>query len=196
MAESVSPTTRDRILAVAVEAVQRSPVSTVSMKQIADHVGIATPSIYKAYANRYELFADACRLVFENQLAEIAHDASAHDDPLDALEEVLTSLFEVGRAEPYASSYLYGVFPLQYHGQVGDAVMTRVQHVTTEAVNRLRTRIDAAVAAGQLHGQPDKLTELCAIISFGFIGGSVHHDRLITPAELASYTIAALQAVT
>lgn len=195
MAESVSTATRDRILAAAVEAVRSSPVSTVTMKEIAEQVGITTPSIYKAYANRYELVADACQVVLAAQVEKIAHQVDDADDPLGALTEMLVAVFEVGRAEPYAAAYLYGIFPLQYHGHIGEAVATRVRQLTGEVRLRLRTRIDAVVAAGGLHGEPAKLVDFCLIASFGYIGESIHHDRLIKPTELAQFTIAALRTI-
>ena len=196
MAESVSPATHQRILAVAVDEVTRHPVSTVTMQQIAARAGVTTSSIYKAYANRYELFADACRQVLAAQIEEISHEAGEEEDPLAALRNVLASLFEVGRSAPYAAAYLYGIFPLQYHGHVGDEVAERVQQINAEVRSRLHSRIAATIATGQLHGDISRLTEFCLITSFGYIGGSIHHNRLIEPDDLADYTIAALQSVT
>ena len=102
---------------------------------------MATSSIYKAYGSKYELFAEASRRILVEQVTEVAEELDEAAAPLERLRTVLSGMFRVGRDEPFAAAYLFGMFPLLHHGEVDQKVRELIDHVDTEVRRRLRHRV-------------------------------------------------------
>lgn len=192
MAESVSAETRERITLAAVRAVRAAPVTALSVQQVAEAAGVTTSSVYKAFSSKYELFAVACRRVLVEQVVEVARGVDEAAPPLQRLRQVLAGLFAVGRAEPFPTAYLYGMFPLLQHKEVDDSVRREVDEVEAELRARLRHRIADAVEAGDLAGDPDDLAAICATAAFGYLGMAVHGATPVAPEAYADFVVRGL----
>lgn len=195
MAETVSEATRERITEAAAQAVRHAPVASLTVADVAEAAGVTSSSIYKAYSNKYELFAEASRRVLVAQIGEVAGTVDESVRPLDRLRHVLVELLRVCSEQPFALAYLYGLFPLVHHGDVAPEMQARVDHVDDEVRARIRHRIVDALEASDLRGDPDVLTELCRVSVFGYLGDAVHGDLPIPPDVFADFVLAGLAAV-
>lgn len=195
MAETVSEATRERITQAAVRAVRGSPVASATVAEVAEAAGVSPSSIYKAYGNKYELFAEASRRVLVAQMSEVAASVDETAPPRERLRHTLVELFRICSEEPFAIAYLYGLFPLLHHGDVDPALRDAVRHVDGEARVRIRRRIVDVVEAGDLAGDPDALTELCRLSAFGYLGDAVHGELLLGPETFGDFVLAGLAGV-
>lgn len=195
MAETVSEATRERITEAAAQAVRYAPVATLTVADVAEAAGVTNSSIYKAYSNKYELFAEASRRVLVAQIGEVAGSVDESRPPEERLRQVLVDLFRVCSEQPFAVAYLYGLFPLMHHGDVASDMRARVEHVDDEVRARLRHRMVDVIEAGDLTGDPDTLTELCRISAFGYLGDAVHGGLRIDAETFARFVLAGLVAV-
>ncbi len=180
MAESVSNETRERITLAAMEAVRRAPVRVLSIKEVADAAGVTSSSIYKAYSNKYELFAEASRRILVEQVVVIADGVDDSAPPAERLRQTIAGLARVGRNDPFPAAYLWGLYPMIHHRDVDDAVQEKIAHVDAEVRARFRHRIVEALEAGELAGDVDELVELCTVAAFGYLGSAA-----VSPAGLA-----------
>ena len=194
MAETVSAATRERITAEAARLVRFEPVSTISVQEVARAAGVTSSSIYKAYASKYELFAEASRRVLVAQVTEVAEAVDESSAPIERLRQVLGELLAVCSEQPFALAYLYGMFPLLHHAEVDDAVRDEVARVDEEVRVRLRHRVVDAVGDGALAGDPDQLVELCRLAAFGYLGEAVHGGHDVAPADYATFVLRGLGA--
>jgi AcrR family transcriptional regulator len=192
MAESVSPQTRERITEAAMSALRTAPVSALSVRQVAESAGVTTSSVYKAFSSKYELFAVASRQLLVEQVIAVARGVDETAPPIQRLQQVLTGLFTVGRAEPFPTAYLFGMFPLLQHKDVDESVRRHVDEVVAEVHARLHQRIADAVASGDLIGDPDHLAALCATAAFGYLGMAVHSAPEVAPQRYAQFVVAGL----
>ena len=160
------------------------PVNAISVQRVADAAGVTSSSIYKAYASKYEPFAEASRRVLIDQVGEVAESVDESAPPADRLRQVLADLMAVCSEQPFAVAYLYGMFPLLHHAEVASTVREHVAAVDDDVRDRLRRRVGDAVEAGVLTGEVDELVELCRLAAFGYLGAAVHGEPTIAPRGL------------
>ena len=196
MAETVSEATRERITAEAARLVRYEPVSTLSVARVAEAAGVTNSSIYKAYASKYELFAEASRRVMVDQVGEVAEAVDESASPEERLRQVVAGMLQVCSDEPFAVAYLYGLFPLLHHAEVDESVRDEVAHVDDEVRVRLRHRVDAVMAGGALSGDPDDLVEECRLAVFGYLGEAVHGEHRLEPEVFAAFVLRGLGVAT
>jgi AcrR family transcriptional regulator len=99
---------RGEILAAA-EAllVETADESAVSIRAIADRVGVTPPSIYRHFADKEALLQEVCREVFLRLDDTLEKAASAATDPLDELIRKGHAYVEFGLAHPESYRILF-----------------------------------------------------------------------------------------
>ncbi|MEM9513942.1 MAG: TetR/AcrR family transcriptional regulator [Actinomycetota bacterium] len=185
MAETVSEATHQRITAAAVDAIRGNPVLTLNVQDIAETADVSTSAIYKAYGNKYELFAEASRVILMEQAEAILAHVDADAEPIDRLHQLLAGIFHIGREEPFAAAYVFCTFPMVYHGDVDQSVGDRARDLRRYLVDGLRNHIGDAIEAGELEGDADTLAELVAIDTFGYVGRSITVSERVGPDAFA-----------
>lgn len=83
----LSPRARE-IVSVARELLEREGPDALSMRNLAEHIGIRAPSIYKHFAGKEELEAALISIGFREQAALFEAAVDASDEPLLALAEI------------------------------------------------------------------------------------------------------------
>lgn len=196
MAETVSAETSRRILDAAALLLGERPMRSLQVQEIAVQAGVSTSAIYKAYANKYELFAYAAESVLADQVHRVAEAVDETAPPLDILRGVLADFCELARGHPYAASYVFAAIPLVHHDDIpDDDVLRRTTALGRRARERLGGRIIAAVDRGELTGDPDRLTDYAMIATFGYVGLVSAGAIDLEPATFAAMTVTALQAL-
>ena len=157
---------------------------------------MAPSSIYKAYTNKYELFAYAAEVVLAEQVYAVAERVDETDAPIDILTGILVDFYTLGRAHPHAAFYIFAAVPLAHHEDIPDASLLETIASMGQVVRaKLESRVVAAIEAGELRGDADTLTEHLLIASFGYIGIVQTGATTIGPADFAEMTVASLQAI-
>ncbi len=193
MAETVSAATHERITAAAVDAIRGSPVLALNVQDIAEAADVSTSAIYKAYGNKYELFAEASRVILMEQAEAILSHVDDDAEPIERLHQLLAGVFKIGRDQPFAAAYVFCTFPIVFHGDVDEAVGHRARDLRLYLVDGLRNHIGDAIEAGDLDGDADTMAELVAIDTFGYVGRSITVTERVSPDEFARFMIAGLR---
>jgi AcrR family transcriptional regulator len=91
---------RDEILAAADELlVETASEDAVSIRAVADAVGVTPPSIYRHFPDKTSLLVAVCLQSFDS-FAEVMRDARAPDDPLESLRALARAYVRYGLEHP------------------------------------------------------------------------------------------------
>jgi AcrR family transcriptional regulator len=137
---------RDEILA-ATEAMllETGSVQAVSVRAVADAVGVTAPSIYRHFADKSELIFEVCARHFTALEAYISEACDGIDDPVDSLTALGRAYIEFGLAnpEPYRIMFMTraDAAPEQYQGPA---------LAESAAFSHLLTCVQACIDAGRL----------------------------------------------
>jgi AcrR family transcriptional regulator len=104
------PRLREEILAAATRLLaQTNDAEAVSIRAVAEAVGVTPPSIYLHFADKTELIFAVCEEQFRQLDAEMAAAAAGVDDPLEALRRRGQAYvrFGLGNAEAYRVLFMY-----------------------------------------------------------------------------------------
>jgi AcrR family transcriptional regulator len=92
---------RDEILTAVSELLdETNDEAAVSIRAIADRVGVTPPSIYRHFADKDEMLSAVCAVVFTQLTDGIAQAVAAARSPLDALAGAGRCYVEFGLAHP------------------------------------------------------------------------------------------------
>lgn len=92
---------RDEILEAVGELLdETNDEAAVSIRAIADRVGVSPPSIYRHFEDKDALLGAVCALVFDQLQDGIAAVVEGADDPLDALADAGRCYIDFGLAHP------------------------------------------------------------------------------------------------
>jgi AcrR family transcriptional regulator len=92
---------REEILAAVSELLdETNDEAAVSIRAIADRVGVTPPSIYRHFADKDEMLSAVCAVVFTQLTDGIAQAVAAAQSPLEALAEAGRCYVEFGLAHP------------------------------------------------------------------------------------------------
>ena len=158
------PRLREEILAAATRLlVETGDEEAVSIRAVAEAVGVTPPSIYLHFADKTELIFAVCEEQFRQLDAEMAGAEAGAADPLEALRRRGQAYvrFGLGNAEHYRvlfmykdhvpegvdREYLYRSRDLQPPGRVGAALPGRGR----PAARRPAPALDRPVGAGPRH---------------------------------------------
>jgi AcrR family transcriptional regulator len=130
---------RDEILAVTERMLlETGSFEAVSIRAVADAVGVTPPSIYRHFADKTSLVFDVCARHFAALEDHIKEACAGIDDPVDKLVALGIAYirFGVANPEPYRIMFMTraDVAPEAYQGQVlaesqaFDMLMQCVQH--------------------------------------------------------------------
>lgn len=116
----------------------------VSIRGVADAVGVTPPSIYRHFADKAELIFQVCERHFDELDVHLRRVAGSIDDPVDRLAALGTAYVEFGVAnpEPYRIMFMTrpDMAPEAYQGEV----QTR-----SSAFNLLLDSVQACIDAGR-----------------------------------------------
>jgi AcrR family transcriptional regulator len=160
---TVAPTTRDRILAAALDRFGTRGVDAVSLDEIAAVVGVRKQTVLYWFASKEEL-VDA---VLEAAVAELAVvvDAAvraAPDDPLDRVDAVVRAVFRPAVRRPALLGLVRELSRLP--GEQAERLRAHVDPLVERAVDFL----DAEMHAGRLRrGEP----RLVAALAYATVTG-------------------------
>ena len=91
---------RDEILAAADDLlVETASEDAVSIRAVADAVGVTPPSIYRHFPDKESLLVAVCLQSFDS-FAEVMRDARAPDDPLESLRALARAYVRYGLEHP------------------------------------------------------------------------------------------------
>jgi AcrR family transcriptional regulator len=92
---------REEILAAVSDLLdETNDEAAVSIRAIADRVGVTAPSIYRHFADKDEMLSAVCAVVFTQLTDGIAEAVASATSPLDALAEAGRCYVEFGLAHP------------------------------------------------------------------------------------------------
>jgi AcrR family transcriptional regulator len=92
---------REEILTAVSELLdETNDEAAVSIRAIADRVGVTPPSIYRHFADKDEMLSAVCAVVFTQLTDGIAAAVASAQSPLDALAEAGRCYVEFGLAHP------------------------------------------------------------------------------------------------
>ncbi len=144
---------RDEIL-VATERLllETGSASAVSIRGVADAVGVTPPSIYRHFADKTALIFEVVARHFTSLENHVRQSCEGIDDPVDRLAALGVAYIEFGIAnpEPYRIMFMTApdVVPSEYHGQVlaDSAAFGLLVHCVQEAIDAGRLRPEFAEA--------------------------------------------------
>jgi AcrR family transcriptional regulator len=142
---------RDEILAATEKLLlETGSVQAVSIRAVADRVGVTPPSIYRHFADKAALIFDVCVRHFTAIEDFLRARSDTVDDPIDRLAALGRAYMEFGLAnpEPYRIMFMTrpDVVPTAYHGDV---------LAESAAFGLLRDCVQAAIDAGRLRPELD-----------------------------------------
>jgi AcrR family transcriptional regulator len=92
---------RAEILAAAEELLLRTgSEDAVSIRAVADAVGVSPPSIYRHFADKSHLLFEVCFRHFERMGAFIESTSEATDDPIEAIRQMAVAYVRFGTENP------------------------------------------------------------------------------------------------
>jgi AcrR family transcriptional regulator len=92
--------TRERILAAAVEVAGIHGIRRLSVSDVAQAAGVSRPTLYKYFASKDALVAEAVASEAEAFAAQVAAASAPYDDPRDALEVAIATTLRLAREHP------------------------------------------------------------------------------------------------
>jgi AcrR family transcriptional regulator len=137
---------RDEILA-ATEAMllETGSVEAVSVRAVAEAVGVTPPSIYRHFADKAELIFEVCARHFAALEAHLIDACAGVEDPVDQLVALGRAYIEFGLAnpEPYRIMFMTrpDVAPALYQGRAMES---------SAALEHLVGLVEACIDAGRL----------------------------------------------
>ncbi|MEO1058153.1 MAG: TetR/AcrR family transcriptional regulator [Actinomycetota bacterium] len=191
--ETISDATRERITRAAMDAIRDRPPVAINAQDVAAAADVSPSAIYKAFGNKYELFAAASREILLEQAQLIRDRVDDDASPLERLRQTLEGVFYIGRDEPFAAAYVFCAFPMVYHGDAGPDVVEHARDVRAFLIEGLQIHVAAAIDAGELNGDAAMLAELCAIDTFGYVGRSITTPENVSPEQYAAFMVAGLK---
>jgi AcrR family transcriptional regulator len=138
------PRLREEILAAATRLLaETDDEEAVSIRAVAEAVGVTPPSIYLHFADKTELIFAVCEEQFRQLDAEMAAAAAGVDDPLEALRRRGQAYvrFGLGNAEAYRVLFMYKD---QVPANVGEEYLYRSQ-TFNHLVESVQRCLDAEV---------------------------------------------------
>lgn len=102
------PTTADKILRAALKLFERGGAEAVTMRRVADAVGITPMAIYRHFPNREALL----KRLSDDSFQSIAHEWSAHathPDLLERLQALLTPYLDYALAHPHLFDHAFSL---------------------------------------------------------------------------------------
>lgn len=122
----------------------------VSIRGVADAVGVTPPSIYRHFADKSELIFEVCARHFTALENHIGQACAGIDDPIDRLVALGVAYIEFGLAnpEPYRIMFMTrpDVVPSAYHAEA---------LADSAAFGMLLGCIEDAIAAGRIRPELD-----------------------------------------
>jgi AcrR family transcriptional regulator len=144
--------TRDRILAAAERIHQREGLDSVSMRRIADEVGLTAMALYRHFRHKEALLDALVDEGFARWERYLAAAASA-PTPLERVRAGLTAYVGFALGEPKLFQLMY----LVPRGSAPDAPAS-LRTTTSPAFGALVSAVQEAMAAGELRaGDPSEL---------------------------------------
>ncbi|MDF2825297.1 MAG: TetR/AcrR family transcriptional regulator [Mycobacterium sp.] len=130
---------RAQILAATAELVARDGIAGFRYEDVAEVAGVHKTSVYRNWPDRDELVVEAL-LRYAEDLASVADTGDLHRDLVDFLVALAGAL-----ETPFGRTLEQAVQPARHHSTI--QALTRV---LDERVAAMRTRVDSAVAQGEL----------------------------------------------
>lgn len=170
--------TREALLRRAGEVLREDGAAALSVRALADDLGVSTRAIYSLFGSKEGLVRAMFRAGFEGLAAEL--DAVVPgDDPIEDLRR----LADAYRASAHARPHLYDVM---FACPVPEFVPgPQEAEVATATLERLRAGVSRAIEAGAMAGEPWEVT-IClwglthGLVSLELTGGPdfLDHDRI------------------
>ena len=122
----------------------------VSVRAVAQRVGVSVPSIYLHFADKQALLDAVCEEVFEQLHVRLREAGEAGDDPFDSLRRQGNAYVQFARENPEH----YRIVMMQSHDPGPESVDALI---ATGAFGYLVESVRACVEAGVLEGDPVEL---------------------------------------
>ena len=156
---------REEILAAAASLLARTgDEAAVSIRAIAEAVGVSAPSIYRHFADKDALMMAVCEQVFERLDDTLEAAAAGIDDPLEALQARGEAYVRFGLE--HTESYRL-LFMVQHGHRDGDAAydLGAEELAGSRAFGHLREAVERVLDAAGLQGadRPDGHAITCAM---------------------------------
>ena len=100
-------TTTAEIVAAAWDLARERGLAGVSMRDLGDRVGMRAQSVYSYFASKDEIYDAMYRQGWQENLAWMAPDGEAADDPLDELRRAAHRFFEFCTTDPVRYQLLF-----------------------------------------------------------------------------------------
>ena len=144
---------RDEILATTERMLlEMGSAQAVSIRAVAQAVGVTPPSIYRHFADKTTLIFEVCARHFTALEAHIMRATDGIEDPVARLAALGRAYIEFGVAnsEPYRIMFMTApdIVPREYHGQVlaDSAAFGMLVHCVQDAIDAGRLRPEYADA--------------------------------------------------
>ena len=183
---------RDAALEAAMFLFWRKGFSATSMNDLCDAMGVRSPSLYAAFGSKEALYLEAVEHYVRTQGPPIWDKLGEGASARASIENLL-----IAGSESLPKSRITPAGCMAMLAAVGDewpAAITRViKKVRLEILGRLRSRLETAVANGELPASTD-IDGLSRFYLGVFQGMAIQAKDGATPAELRGAAAAAMTA--
>ena len=171
---------REEILAAATALLlEHGDEDAVAIRAVADAVGVTTPSIYRHFADKTDLFFAVCEVHFALFAQEMAVACAGITDPIERLRARGRAYIAFGLRQPEHYRILFMHKPHEAPARVD------MQQVLTDGgFGDLMEDVQAAIAGGQLRGD-DPLVAAMALWAgaHGLTSLLISHPKLGWPPQ-------------
>jgi len=140
--------TREAVVAAAQSMIERDGLDALSLRRLASDLGVTAPALYAYVTDKRDLLAAVAESAFERLTG--GFDAVTAADPLDRVRAASRVYIDFAVENPQLFQTMF-VFPpdLGFSEPTGEELPA-----ATKAFSGPLTNIEAAVASGQLRGDP------------------------------------------
>lgn len=104
--KSVNPSKRwNEILSIALEIIHRKGYYNLTIRNIADKIGISEAAIYRHFENKEEIISELCNLVFTKN--KFWYEYTSSENPQKLLQDIMLNQLKILKANPYLSAILF-----------------------------------------------------------------------------------------
>lgn len=167
---------REELLAAARQLLDERGESAVTVRAVAQRVGVSTPAVYLHFASRTELVHGVCRGVWDRLDAYMAEAAAAAEDPFEELRRRCAAYIRFGLDHPLHYGLVAAGPATEATAQVADACFRELH-------GAVRRCLDASL----LEGDGIALTRAVCACLHGAVSLLLLQSPAVWPRDLERY---------
>lgn len=185
------PGTRERLLAVAAELVAEGGPAAVTLREVGARAGVSHNTPYRHFADKRDLLAAVAAAALRDLAARVEAAGDSGGAGSDRVRRAALAYLAWAGERPALFKLVFGTWGPEPHDELGEAAAT--------AMDAMRGCVGAAVTAGELVGDPDRIAMLIwamshGVVDLGLAGHLRKHAGSPTAEELVEELLGRLAA--